>query len=103
MLLTGRERLALLGILPEHESIDQLRILRELKTALSFSEEEHKKYLAVNAAGQVVYTVDGLKEEVDVKIGEKASDICVAALRAADKAKQLTDAHLEIYDKFIKP
>ena len=44
------------------------------------------------------------KEEADIQkeieIGEKATDIIAEALKALNKAKKLTEAHIPIYERF---
>ena len=38
----------------------------------------------------------------EIEIGPKASEIISACLREKDQAKVLTDAHLDLWDKFVK-
>lgn len=103
MLLTARERFRLLDVLPAQESIETLKILRNLKMDLALSEEETAKYTYKDEkTGANLFTGPGLTEEVEIPIGERAMDICTAALRAASQAKRLTEFHISVYDKFIK-
>jgi len=105
MLLTARERYRLLDVLPVQESIENLRILHDLKMALSLSEDEMAKYHRRDPdTGKIseFLSAAGLAEEAEIPIGEKAMDICIAALRAASQAKRLTEFHISVYDKFIK-
>ena len=44
MKLTISERLMLLGVLPKEENFLSLKIIRDLKSALSFTEKETKKF-----------------------------------------------------------
>ena len=99
MLLSVFERLILLNILPKEGDITTLKIIRKLKDDLSFSEEEHTALQFKNEDGQIMW-----KEEADIKkeieIGEKATDIIAEALKALNKAKKLTEAHISIYERF---
>ena len=39
-------------------------------------------------------------DERDIKIGEKATDILIEALRKLDEDKKLTNQHFSLYEKF---
>ena len=99
MLLNTFDRLILLNIMPKEGDITTLKIIRKLKDDLSFSEEEHTALQFKNEDGQIMW-----KEEADIKteieIGEKATDIIAEALKALNKAKKLTEAHISIYERF---
>ena len=99
MLLNTFDRLILLNVLPKEGDITTLKIIRKLKDDLSFSEEEHTALQFKNEDGQIMW-----KEEADIKkeieIGEKATDIIAEALKALNKAKKLTEAHISIYERF---
>ena len=115
MQLTVFERLTLLNILPREGNFLTLKIIREMREGLSFSEEEHK-VLQFKKAGDKVILEDGTEGVVpegkvvwnmagdlvkDVGFGEKATDIVVERLKALDKEKKLTDAHFSLYEKFV--
>ena len=99
MLLNTFDRLILLNIMPKEGDITTLKIIRKLKDDLSFSEEEHTALQFKNEDGQIMW-----KEDADIKketeIGEKATDIIAEALKALNKAKKLTEAHISIYERF---
>lgn len=92
--------MALLHALPQEGSYVNLKIVRELREDLSFSEEEQKR-LGMKETPEGRMTWD--KEvEKDVKIGEKATDIIVQALKKLNATEQLTTDHLSVYEKFVK-
>ena len=103
MELNVLERITVLGILPAEGSFATLKIVRDLKGALSFSEDELKdlELKEITETGQITW-----KQEVDkpkeVEIGEKATDIIVEALEKLDKEKKLTEQYMTVYEKFVK-
>lgn len=100
MRLNVLERLMLLGVLPEQGNFLTLKIVRQLREALSFSEEEIKALKIEQKDGRVEWQDDGA-EEKDVPVGEKAMDLIVEALKKKDDAKELTDQHFSLYEKFV--
>lgn len=101
MELSVSERLVLLSILPTEGDYVTLKILRELRENLSFSEEEIKRLNFVQEENVVRW--DNKDETTkDVSIGEKATDIIVAALKKLNETKVLRDEHLPLYEKFVE-
>lgn len=100
MELTVKDRLVLLQILAQMEvGLTELRIVRELKESLSFTEEEHKA-LNLRTEGQGVAwngQVDLLK---DVPIGDVARRLIVRRFKELDRQRKLTDQLLDTLDKF---
>lgn len=101
MKLTVLERLNLLNLLPQKEDIAILKIIRDLKSSLSLTEEEFKEFNVKNENGMLAWNEKGL-EEREVRVGEMATQICVDSLKRANKEKLLTEQHISLYDKFIK-
>ena len=102
MKLNLMERLVALSILPIHGNITTLRIIDDLKVALSPTEKEHKDCEIVDEENQPIRwnTKEGLVA-VDIPIGEKATDIIVDALKSLDAEQKLTKDHVSLYEKFI--
>ena len=94
------ERFTILNLLPKETNFATLKIVRELQKVLSTSEEEFKKYEIKQVEDKITWNVKG-NEEVEIKIGEKATDIIVEELKKLDNEKKLTKQHLSVYDKFI--
>ena len=103
MKLTVLERIALLGVLPAEGDFVTLKIVRELRENLSFDEAEVKQ-LKVKQEGQQITWEAGAETPggKEVKIGEKATDVIVAALKKLNSDKKLTDQHFSLYEKFVK-
>lgn len=100
MILNVTNRITLLGILPVQGDFLTLKIVRTLREELSFSEEEIKALNLQQREGNQVTWDMTAEPNKDVQIGEKATDIVVAALKALDEKKQLTQQHYELYEAF---
>jgi hypothetical protein len=103
MKLTVLERITLLGVLPAEGDFVTLKIVRELRENLSFGEDEIKDLKVKQTDQRITWDV---RAEVpggkDIKIGEKATDVIVAALRKLDTEKKLIDQQFTIFEKFVK-
>lgn len=98
MKLSVGERLVLLSVLPQEGDFTTLKIIRNLKDDLSFTEEEHKLYQFQFEGEQVIWENNGDKE---INFGEKATDIIVNAFKKLDQQKKLRMEHIELYEKFV--
>ena len=107
MKLNVLERVTLLGILPKEGTFVTLKVLRDLQGLLGFSEEDHKNFKIVEIPatdkqpGQIKWGEEGLKD-VEIEIGEKATDLIKESLLNLDKEKKLTEKHFSLYEKFIQ-
>jgi len=101
VLLTVSERMALLSILPREKGIVTLRIVRQLREDLSFSEEEIHTLELREEGGRTLWRADKA-EPKEVSVGEKATDVVVAALREADREERLVEAHIPLWDRFVE-
>lgn len=101
MKLNISERLTILQILPIEGNFVTLNIILNLRKALAPTEEDYKKYDLVQKGDKVSWNDKG-NEEVEIEIGEKATDIIVESLEKLDKDKKLTNQHFSVYKKFIK-
>lgn len=100
MNLSVLERMITLSMLPKEGDFATLRVLQSLKMSLSFTEKEIKDWGLVSNPEtlQTSWEVDG---EAEIPIGEKATDIIVAALRKHDREKNLPQEAMSVYEKFI--
>ncbi len=102
MELTIIERLALLPILPGEGSFITLKLLRQFKEELSFSEQEHKTLNLRVEDGLTRWNIkkqeDGIKE---IKIGEVMKNIVKDTLQKLDKQEKLQEIHMSLYEKFV--
>jgi hypothetical protein len=95
------ERVALLELLADVEgNFLTLKILRKLREELSFSEEEIKEFNLVELGGKITWERGADK---DVKMGNKAREIAVDALKRRDAAGTLRDRHFTLYEKMVPP
>ena len=101
MKLTVLERLILLQNLPQEGSFVTLKILRSLKSNLALSEVEYKDFEVKQNGEQIVWNKKG-EEEVEIEIGEKATDMAIIALKELNDNKKLTEQHFSLYEKFIE-
>lgn len=96
------ERVALLQILPAEGDFTTLKVLRELQSALGFSEADHKRFKIVRSAERVSWDPTEGAKEVEIKLGEKATEIVKDALLNLDKTKKLRPEHFTAYEKFVQ-
>ena len=102
--LTILERITLNNILPPAGNFVTLGLVRKLREALSFSEEEHAEFGIVvdEASGQIHWKSEHAATESDIEIGEKMTDLVVSTLEKMNKEERLTDQHFSLYEKFVK-
>ena len=102
MNLSISERLALNSVLPETGNITTLKIVRQLREDLSFSEDEHDKFEFTEEEGTIRWSSDSEDTGKDIDIGEKATDIIVDSLKRLDGQQKLVEAHMGIWEKFCE-
>ena len=100
MTLTIKERLLLLSVLPREGDITTLRVVRQMREALSFSEEEHVKLGIVFEGDQVKWNPE-VPQETDVAFGKKASEIAAKTLKKLSDDRTLHEDYLSLWDKFV--
>jgi hypothetical protein len=96
--LTVAERLALLNLLPGEGDIVTLRVMRELREALSFDEAEIARLGIEANEGRITWTDDGSTK--DVEVGPKATRLVTDTLDKLNTDRKLTEQHLTLCDKF---
>uniref|UniRef100_A0A6M3KQS2 Uncharacterized protein n=1 Tax=viral metagenome TaxID=1070528 RepID=A0A6M3KQS2_9ZZZZ len=97
------ERLVLLAILPKEGNFITLKVVRQLREALSFTEEEIKVLNFVQDVEKEKVTWNQAADKpIEIKIGEKATEIVVEALKKLDKEQKLTEQHFGLYEKFVE-
>ena len=107
MKLTLVERMALLNILPLQGGIATLRILRDLRRELSFTEKELKDYGIKNRmlpeGGAVIEWAEEFNlASKEIEIGEAAHGIVVGQLQQLDKQGLLREQALTLWEKFVE-
>ncbi|MBA7680442.1 hypothetical protein ES703_88758 [subsurface metagenome] len=107
MKLNIGERFALLGVLPQQGNAITLRIIRELQSRLSFTEEELKHYNIQNhtnpdGSARVTWNPELSEEETDIPIGEAATGVIKGELTRLNAQNQLHVTMLPLYEKFVE-
>ena len=97
--LSVKARLMLLGILPAESNLTTIRIVRELREGLSFSEGEHKDLQMVQDGQQLTWHEGAVPDKV-LDIGPKAQEVIREAIKKLDDDKKLVPDHLELVDLF---
>jgi len=101
MKLDVSERINLLSILPQEGSFLTLKIVRELRENLSFTEEEHKKFQFKNLSDNRISWNTKEAKENNIEIGKKAESIIREKLEELDEQKKLKNEHFTLYEKFV--
>lgn len=104
MLLNVQERLLLLQAFtppapPMQGSFAALRLLREFKENLSFSEEEHKEIELRPVDDKMRWNPDKA-EDKEVEVGDVVRGMIVRRFKKLSEQDALIEAHLFIADKF---
>ena len=104
MKMNAAERIYTLEILPKEGSFVTLKILKDLQDKLSFTEKEYKemdiKVKKTESGEEITWNSAGGKE-LDIEIGEKASDIISEALKELDSQNKLSMKLFSLYNKFV--
>jgi hypothetical protein len=94
------ERIVLLGIMPSEANYVTHKIVTNLKSDLSFSEQELKDYKIVENEGRVTWD-DKKEKPKEIQIGEKAQDIIIDAFKKLDKEGKINEHNVKLYEKFV--
>lgn len=100
MKLSVLERIVLLSILPKEGNILTVRVVRELRKDVEFTEDELKKF-SLQVENQKTVWDRNADAEVEIEISESQCGIIKGALKQLDDLKKLTQDHVSLYDKFI--
>jgi len=101
MELTILERIILLSILPAQANYVTYKIVQNLKSELSFTEQEIKEWKIKEDNGRVTW--ESAKATVKtVAIGDKMEEIIREALKKLDEAGKVNSENVGLYEKFMK-
>ncbi len=100
MKLDVGERIVLLSSLPKEGDLPTIRIVHELRQALSFTEEEHKALDIHPDSDQILWDIDAEKHK-DIPIGPRAHVLIEDTLKRLDVEKSITEDHLSLWEKFV--
>ena len=99
MHLSVAERIHLLGLLPQSGNLLTMKIVRDLRGELGFSEKELKEWEIANDGDNISWN-DQVQEK-DIEVGEKTHQMVADALKALDENGGITEQHLSLCDKFL--
>lgn len=101
--LTVFERLVLQNVLPREANFVTLGLMRVFKEALSFSEEENKKFKFVQESDRLTWNQEAAKGVVKtVEVGETMENLIVKTLKEMDSKSTLTADHITLFEKFVE-
>lgn len=101
MKLNVKDRIILSNILPVEGDFRTMKTIQQLRDALLFNEQEVKRFQVKTEAQQITW--DASKPtEVEIAIGELATEVIVDRLRELDKEKKLSADHLPLWERFIE-
>lgn len=102
MLFDVAERLTLLNLLPREGNFITLKLLRELRESLSFTDKEVAQF-KVKAANDRITWDNSASVDKEILIGDTMTNVIVEVLTKLDKAQKLADAQMGLYEKFVLP
>jgi hypothetical protein len=94
------ERIGLLSILPREGDITTIRLVRELRESLSFTEEENQKHNIRLDNGMLTYNNIG-ETPKEFEVGDTMKSLISKSLKDLDKEKKLIESHIPIWEKFV--
>jgi len=104
MKLNIAERILLGNVLASQEgNFTTLKLVRDVRGALSFKDDEVKKLNFVQVGNQINWNVEAAIEigEVEIPIGDAVIDIIKKILTNLNDQAKLTEQHFSLYEKFI--
>lgn len=95
------ERITLLNILPDKGNFVTLKLVNELRNALSFNEEdiEAASISQNDETGHVTWEENIARE---FNLGKKTTEIIVTTLEKLNNAEELTAQHMSLCEKFLE-
>lgn len=98
MKLSVLERVVLFNLLPREGNFATLRAVRQLREAISLTDEERKAF-GVRVDGDTITWERS--EPKEIGISESDGELIVQRLKALDAAEKLTEQHYELYERFV--
>ena len=102
MKLVVLERIHLLSILPKEGSFATLKIIRQLRENISFTEEENKLLNFQQTGGAVKWDIVGSVRvgKPDIAISDFQKEIIAKALESLSTQEKLQNEQFSLYEKF---
>jgi len=89
----------LMGLLPKEGHLLTVRVIRELRHELEFSESDLAEY-QIKIEGTKFSWNREVDKPKEIAIGDAARDIIIKALKELDKSGKVNESQLPLYDKF---
>jgi len=105
MIVTIAERLVLLGILPREGDVLTIKVIRDLKDEIAFSDQElvDLKLEQVDEGRRTVWDAEAAeKHKKDIDFGTKGVEIIKETLQNLDAKKILSIEALPLWEKFVE-
>lgn len=104
MKLTVLERLMCQGLLPQETNFTTLKLMRVARENLSFTNEEVKTLNFKVSDGKTQWNPVADREvgEVEIELGEVATEEIKKALKKLNEENKLTNDHFSLYEKFVE-
>jgi hypothetical protein len=104
MLLSVRDRLVLINILPKEGDFRTLKTLRLLREALSFTDPEQKSLNFVSKDGMINWDEQEKDKPMvrEIEISGSVMVLISETLKTLDKQKKLTEESFSLYEMFVE-
>lgn len=105
MKLSVLERVLLGSMLNEYKgSFTNLKLIREGREVLSFSDEETVELKFVEVDGQIKWDMEASVryQAVDIEFSQTVTDIIKGEMLKLNTTEQLTTQHFSLYEKFVE-
>ncbi|MCK5606643.1 hypothetical protein KAR91_32375 [Candidatus Pacearchaeota archaeon] len=104
--LTVRQRIDLNGLLPREATLTAIKMIREVREEVSFSDAEHKKIeLKYHGNGSIGWNQLKAKllKKKKIEIPATICSMIKKSLQLLDKQGKLRDEHIDLFDMFVPP
>ncbi len=101
MILTIPERLVLIGVLPAEGNMVTLRVITDLRDALTISEKEATEVGLVQDGQQITWK-PGTDLEAQIEVTPAGKGLIVEQLKRLNDEQKLTANHMTLYEKFVE-
>ena len=105
MVVTVLERLILLGMMPKEGNIITLKLVRDLKDEIGFSDEElvALDLKQADEGRRTVWNVEAAERlEKDIDFGIKGAELIIETLKRLDSESALAMDSMSLWEKFVE-
>ena len=99
--LSVLERIGLLNILPTEENYLTYKLVRDLKTELSFSDKDFKELKIITTQDQKVRWDEKADKGKSVEVPDVIVALVKVKLESLEKEKKINDQNAPLYEKFV--